>query len=60
MDEVQLIRGTGRARLDMAAATEAITELVCEEATAQHTPETCRYQRLARIRIAGCPHWGVR
>eukprot|EP00974_Lingulodinium_polyedra_P000868 81858-Lingulodinium_polyedra.AAC.1 len=23
-------------------------------------PETYRYQRLARTRIAGCPQWGVR
>eukprot|EP00974_Lingulodinium_polyedra_P070446 6817063-Lingulodinium_polyedra.AAC.1 len=39
--------------------TEAITELVYEEAAAQHMPETYRYQRLARTRIAGWPHWGV-
>eukprot|EP00974_Lingulodinium_polyedra_P092671 8977515-Lingulodinium_polyedra.AAC.1 len=62
MNKAQRFRGAGTARLDMAATrlrrAEAITELVYGEAAAQHTPETYRYQRLARSRIAGCPHWG--
>ena len=63
MDQVRRIRGAAPAAVDVcttcARPTEAITELAYEETHVEHLPESYRYQRLARVRLRGCPPHGV-
>ena len=64
MERVQRVRGVAPATVDMATTclrrAEAITEMAYEEAHFEHMPESYRYQRLARMRLRGCPQWGRR
>ena len=61
MAKTQRVRGAAHAAADIVTTcerrAEAITELAYEEAHSEQMPEAFRYQRLARIRLQGCPDW---
>ena len=64
MEQVQRVRGNVAGTMDMGSTcvrrAEAITELMYEEAHKEHIPKSFHYQRLAQMRLRGCPQWSQR
>ena len=61
MERTQRVREAAHATLDIATTcerrAEAITEMAYEETHFANIPEALRYQKLARMRLHGCPQW---
>ena len=61
MDRTQQARGAAHDTVDIATIcerrAEAIKDMAYEEAHFANIPPSLRYQRLARIRLHGCPRW---